>query len=170
MKLGVFERIKLASILPQEESYQTLVAIDSLRQELGFSEDEKKRLKFRGITKCTSCGKTNIQYAQKIVDLWEKGVKKIKEDFPTKLKLSQGLTKMLSSPHCWNCKATMQATGEVVWAKVKEKNKVVSLQKEVKISDKLTKLIAKALNDLSKKKKLEKSLVSLYEKFVGVAS
>lgn len=168
MKLGVFERIKLSAILPQEESYQTLVAINILRQELAFSEDEKKRLKFRGITKCTSCGMTNIQYAKKIVDDWERGGGKVRKDFPTKLKLSQSLTKIFSSSHCWACKAPMQATGEVVWQRVKEKDKVIPLQKEVKISDKLTKLIAKALEDLSKKKKLEKSLVSLYEKFVGV--
>lgn len=169
MKLGVFERIKLATVLPSTGSYRTLMAIRVLREELAFSKDEQKRLKFRNILKCSSCKMTNIQYAKKIVEFWEKGVVKVRQEYPTKLKLSQGLTKIFNSQICLPCKAPMLPTGEVVWARVKEKNKMVSLQKEVKISDKLTKLIVKVLSDLEKKEKLEDSLVSLYEKFVRVA-
>lgn len=166
MKLGVFERMKLASILPNVGNYRTLMAIQALRKELDFSVDEQKRLKFKGVLKCTSCGMTNVQFAQKIVDLWEKGNGKILEEYPTKPKLSQGLLKILNSQTCSACKAPMQVTGEVVWQRVKEKGKVVPLEKEVKISNKLTGLIAKALNVLEKKEKLQASLVSLYDKFI----
>lgn len=168
MKLGVFERIKLSSILPRKESYRTLMVIKTLRQELAFSEDEEKRLKFRGILKCTSCKMTNLEYAKKTVDEWEKGGK-ARLDNPTKEELTRLLTEIFKSQKCFACKAPMQNTGEVVWQRVKEKDKVVPLQKEIRISDELAKLIVKALRDLDKKKKLEDSLVSLYEKFTGVA-
>jgi len=46
LKLSVFERINLLSILPKEGDFTTLKIIRQLREDLSFTEEEHKALQF----------------------------------------------------------------------------------------------------------------------------
>lgn len=47
MKLSVGDRLVLLSILPQESDFTTLKIVRKMKEDLSFSEDEHKALKFR---------------------------------------------------------------------------------------------------------------------------
>lgn len=47
MKLNIFERINLLSILPMQGDFMTLKIIRQLREGLSFTEEEHKVLKFK---------------------------------------------------------------------------------------------------------------------------
>lgn len=47
LKLNVFERINLLSILPREGNYTTLKLIRKAREDLSFNEEEHKLLQFK---------------------------------------------------------------------------------------------------------------------------
>lgn len=167
MKLGVLERIKLSSVLPDSGSYQVLKAIRNLRMKLNFSDDEKKLLNFKGIMKCSVCGITNVQSVQKFALAWEKGDAQLRRLIPTREKLEERLDLIYNRNTCFDCKAPAHPTGNVIWKKVEEKGKWVPLEKVIRIPDFLKVLITKGLVDWEKEDKLDDSLVSLYEKFVG---
>jgi len=46
MILNVFERLSILSILPKESDYTTIKIIRKLRENLSFTEEEYKKLKF----------------------------------------------------------------------------------------------------------------------------
>ncbi len=46
MELGVFDRLILLNILPKEGDFTTLKIIRQLREDLSFTEEEHKALKF----------------------------------------------------------------------------------------------------------------------------
>lgn len=58
MKLTVYERLSLQSILPQEGDFITLKLVRKLREALAFSEKEIAEINFRNHWHCPSCNET----------------------------------------------------------------------------------------------------------------
>ena len=57
MKLTVFERLMLQSILPQEGDFITLKLVRKLKEALAFSEKEITEINFQNQWKCPKCQK-----------------------------------------------------------------------------------------------------------------
>jgi len=100
MELNVRDRLILLSILPQEGDFTTLKIVRQLREDLSFSEDDHKLLKF------------------------------------------------------------VQADNQIAW------NPEGDHIKKVEFKPKSSEIVANALKELDKQKKLKEEHIDLYEKFV----
>lgn len=60
MKLTVFERLVLQSILPQEGDFITLKLVRKLRETLAFDEREIKEIDFKTNWRCPKCQKVEL--------------------------------------------------------------------------------------------------------------
>jgi len=60
MKLGVYERLILQNILPQEGDFITLKLVRKLRESLAFSEKEIAEIDFKNHWKCPKCNKVEL--------------------------------------------------------------------------------------------------------------
>ena len=85
MELGVFDRLILLNILPKEGDFTTLKIVRKLREDLSFSEEEHKALKFQqdeGSIKWQSGADKpkEIQFGDKATDLIVSTLKKLSAD------------------------------------------------------------------------------------------
>ena len=64
MKLTVYERLALISILPKEGDFVTLKLVRKLRETLSFSEKEIAQIDFQNMWKCPTCQKVEFTSVQ----------------------------------------------------------------------------------------------------------
>jgi len=60
MKLDVFERLMLMSILPREGDFVTLKLVRKLREALSFNEKEVAEIDFKNHYRCPKCEKVEL--------------------------------------------------------------------------------------------------------------
>ena len=83
MKLSVNDRLILLSIIPQQGDFTTLKIIRDMRDDLSFSEEEHKKLKFRREAELTyweeGLEDKEINFGEKATDIIVDAFKKLNE-------------------------------------------------------------------------------------------
>lgn len=83
MKLSVGDRLILLGIIPQQGDFTTLKIVRNMRDELSFSEEEHKELKFRQEVEMTYWEKgladKEINFGEKATDIIVDAFKKLNE-------------------------------------------------------------------------------------------
>lgn len=149
MKLIVFERINLLSILPVQGDFTSLKIIRKLREDLSCDEQENKVLQFKDVWVCPECSR--------IVEV------KVEDDPPDCPKCIEV---------CPKCKThlgkkAMRKTGQVTW------NRKAAKEKDIEMGNKAHSIIRDTLKELNENaKNKEKELpclrdehFTLYQKF-----
>jgi len=82
MKLSVGDRLILLGIIPQQGDFTTLKIVRNMRDELSFSEEEHKKLKFKqkeGMTYWEKGKNKEINFGEKATDIIVAAFKKLSE-------------------------------------------------------------------------------------------